>query len=66
MAVTAHYIIERAGRLELKTRLIAFKRLEGAHDGTNLGDAMLSIIKEWGILHKACHRVCTSSERHLG
>ena len=33
MAVTAHHMIDCDGRLELMARLIAFKRIERAHDG---------------------------------
>lgn len=52
MAVTAHYVTEKNGRLELRSRLIGFRRVNGVHDGDNLGDIFYGIIKEWGILHK--------------
>lgn len=55
MAVTAHYIaesMEQRGQLELRGRLIAFRHVKGKHDGSNLGDTFVEILKEWGIERK--------------
>lgn len=38
--------------MELKSELIGFRKLEGAHSGVNLGKVYVQILREAGILHK--------------
>jgi hypothetical protein len=54
MAVTAHYIIEVAGRLELRARLVAFRQIDGEHSGLNMAHNMARILFELKVLHKVC------------
>lgn len=52
-AVTAHWIEETiAGKWELKSALIGFTRLNNAHNGVRLGQALYKIVKRVGIEHK--------------
>lgn len=53
MAVTAHFMARNEhGRLELRSHLIAFQFVEGAHSGVNLGQHFVKIVEESGFLHK--------------
>ena len=53
MALTAHFCARNeAGRLEIAERLLAFRLVEGSHDGENLGQMMYDIVKETGAIHK--------------
>ncbi|CDO72222.1 hypothetical protein BN946_scf184970.g74 [Trametes cinnabarina] len=53
MAVTAHYIIRAEGQhLVLKAHLIAFKHIEGHHDGASLARAFFTILEEEGVTWK--------------
>jgi hypothetical protein len=58
-AVTAHWIEESTpAKWELKNALIGFTRLNSAHNGERLGQALLKIIKRVGIEYKVsviCH-----------
>ena len=52
-AVTAHWIDEPTpGTWELKSAIIGFTRLNNAHNGERLGQALFKIIKRVGIEHK--------------
>lgn len=52
-AVTAHWIEELTpGKWELKNALIGFTRLNNAHNGERLGQALFKIVKRVGIEHK--------------
>jgi len=47
LAMTAHWCRrDPAGRLEIANRLLAFRLVEGAHDGENIGQIMYNIIKD--------------------
>lgn len=49
MAITAHYMIEASdGSLRLRSTLIAFRRLQGSHDGENLAKVFMQVLKEVG------------------
>ncbi|OJT08400.1 hypothetical protein TRAPUB_688 [Trametes pubescens] len=53
MAVTAHYIVRIEGKhLTLKARLIAFKHIEGRHDGVSLAHAFFGVLEEEGVAPK--------------
>ena len=53
--VTAHWIDEPIpGKWELKGALIGFTRLNSAHNGKHLGQALFKIVKRVGILHNVC------------
>ncbi len=57
MAVTAHYIVRIEGKhLTLKARLIAFKHIEGRHDGVSLAHAFFGVLEEEGVAPKVCGR----------
>jgi hypothetical protein len=52
-SVTAHWIKEpMPGKWELKSALIGFTRLNNAHNGHRLGQALFKVIKRVGIEHK--------------
>jgi len=52
-AVTAHWVQEpMLGKWELKSALIGFTRLNNAHNGERLGQALFKIVKRLGIEHK--------------
>ena len=52
-AVTAHWIEEPTpAKWELKSALIGFTRLNNAHNGERLGQALFKIIKRVGIEDK--------------
>ncbi len=63
MAVTAHYFVRdpEHRRLTLKTRLLAFRHLEGHHKGSNLAEAFFKTLQEEGIEKKVSYsdRLCT-------
>jgi hypothetical protein len=53
MAVTVHFSARDInGHLEIRNRLLAFRVIEGRHDGKNLGRILFEIIKEARILGK--------------
>lgn len=54
MAVMAHYIIEVGELLELRARLVAFRKIEGEHSGLNMAHNMARILSELKILPKVC------------
>jgi len=59
LAMTAHWCRrDPAGRLEIANRLLAFRLVEGAHDGENIGQIMYNIIKD-----VKAHRKVPHSER---
>jgi hypothetical protein len=55
-AVTAHWIKligePTPGTWELKSALIGFTRLNNAHNGVQLGQALFKIVRQVGIEHK--------------
>lgn len=52
-AVTAHWIEEpTSAKWELKSALIGFTRLNNAHNGERLGQALFKVIERVGIGHK--------------
>ena len=53
LAVTAHHATKNLqGQLELKTHLVAFRRMEGPHDGDNIGGTFFRVLKETQLLGK--------------
>ncbi|KAF5332789.1 hypothetical protein D9611_005171 [Ephemerocybe angulata] len=53
MAITAHYLVmSPAGNLELKSRLVAFRHIEGSHTGENIGKVFVRVLEEIRCLHK--------------
>lgn len=58
MAVTVHFSTKDAdGRLITANRLLAFRIVEGRHDGKHLSTIIVAIFREAGILHKVRIRV---------
>ena len=56
-AVTGHWIEETAPtQWELKSALLGFSRVNNAHNGERLGQALFKIIKRAGISHKVRSR----------
>jgi hypothetical protein len=54
LALTAHFIAkDSSGRLVMQNRLLAFRVIDGKHDGKNLGTIIFEIIKQAGILGQA-------------
>ncbi|KAF5358783.1 hypothetical protein D9758_008530 [Tetrapyrgos nigripes] len=52
MAVTAHYMIQKDGHLVMKSRLVAFRHVEGSHDGLNMATYFFTVLKELGITNR--------------
>jgi hypothetical protein len=53
MALTAHYMVrDGKGRLALRNRLLAFRVIEGRHDGKHLARIIFEILKEAHLLGK--------------
>ncbi|KAI0273134.1 hypothetical protein BGY98DRAFT_936386 [Russula aff. rugulosa BPL654] len=51
-------------KMELKSALIAFTRLNNAHNGERLGQALFKIIKQVGIEHKVGHVTCDNASNN--
>jgi hypothetical protein len=57
-AVTAHWIKSSTPTTwELSSALIGFTRLNNAHIGARLGQALFKVIKRAGIEHKVCRDI---------
>ncbi|KAI1783161.1 hypothetical protein LXA43DRAFT_1067898 [Ganoderma leucocontextum] len=53
MAVTIHFCAKNAAqKLELRSRLRAFRYVPGRHTGANMAAQFITILEELGILHK--------------
>jgi hypothetical protein len=53
LSLTAHFCSrDENGHLVVVNRLLAFRIVEGKHDGKNIVKLMFSIIKDAKILHK--------------
>jgi hypothetical protein len=52
MAVTAHYILRVDGHLEIRSRLIAFRKISGDHSGHNMAQYMAKILHELHVIEK--------------
>jgi hypothetical protein len=53
MAVTTHFCTrDENGRLDIAARLLAFRVIEGSHDGEYIGDVLFEIMDDAGIIHK--------------
>jgi hypothetical protein len=52
LALTAHFIARENGRLVLRNRLLAFRIVEGSHNGENLARIVFAILKDAGLLGK--------------
>ncbi|KAF5358776.1 hypothetical protein D9758_008518 [Tetrapyrgos nigripes] len=52
MAITAHYIIREHGHLILKSCLIAFRHVQGSHDGESMATHFLGVLDEYGIANR--------------
>lgn len=53
MAVTAHYMIKSSsGKHLLRSRLVAFRHIQGSHTGVNIGKTFVRILKEVNCTHK--------------
>lgn len=54
LGLTAHFCIrDENGNLVIVNRLLAFRIVEGKHDGKNIARIIFSILKDAQILHKA-------------
>ena len=49
MAVTAHWMADKSGHLELQSALIAFHRVWGRHTAKNLANIMLRVLDRAGV-----------------
>lgn len=52
LAITTHFIARKNGSLVLCNKLLAFRIIEGTHDGENLARIVFAILKEAGLLGK--------------
>jgi len=52
MAVTAHYLMTREGRLILRNRLVAFRHIKGSHTGDHLADIFFRVLQELKVLDR--------------
>ncbi|KAF5351590.1 hypothetical protein D9758_007266 [Tetrapyrgos nigripes] len=52
MAITAHYMIYEHRHLVMRSQLIAFRYVDGSHDGPNMAKAFFQILKEYSIEHR--------------
>jgi hypothetical protein len=67
-AVTAHWVDEPTPtKWELKSALISFTRLNNAHSGERLGQALFKVVKRMGIEHKVSqyNDIGVSAQRSL-
>jgi hypothetical protein len=65
LAITAHFIARKNGSLVLCNKLLAFRIIEGAHDGENLARIIFAILKEAHLLGKVCFAYYTILRMHL-
>ena len=49
MAVTAHWMAEENGHLELRSALVAFHRVWGKHTAKKLASIMLAVVDRAGV-----------------
>ena len=54
LALTAHFVVRENGRLVLQNKLLAFRIVEGSHNGENLARIIFAILKDAGLLGKVC------------
>jgi hypothetical protein len=53
LAVTAHFCVrDENGHLVVVNRLLAFRVVEGKHDGKNIAKIVYSILKDAKLLHR--------------
>jgi hypothetical protein len=52
MAVTAHFVKEKAEIRTLEARLIAFQHMPGSHDGQTLGQTFVDILERFNLTKK--------------
>jgi hypothetical protein len=52
MAVTAHWLAEKNGHLELRSALVAFHRVWGKHTAKNLANILLLVLDRAGVTIK--------------
>lgn len=56
MAITVHYSARDAkGCLKIRNHCLAFRFVEGKHDGKNLAKIFFEVLKDAGILGKVRH-----------
>ncbi|KAG8821310.1 hypothetical protein FRC17_009861 [Serendipita sp. 399] len=46
MAITAHFIVRNHNCLEMRARLVAFRKIEGEHSGANMARHMAQVLHE--------------------
>lgn len=64
-AVTCHWIEESIPtQWEIKSSLLGFIRLNNAHNGKRLGQALFKVIKRVGIEHKTGHITCDNASNN--
>ena len=55
MAVTLHFCAkDQQRRLVIRSRLGAFRHVQGSHDGPTLASHFIEILEELGLSHKVC------------
>jgi hypothetical protein len=52
MAITASYLVLVDGRLELRSRLVAFKYAPGSHTGKRMGELFVNVLRKLEIAHR--------------
>ena len=69
LAMTAHFCrrLHGPGSLEIAHRLLAFRVVQGSHDGENVGQIMYDIVKEAGAHQKVVsyHSISSISANYL-
>lgn len=59
MAMTSHYCArDQQGNLYIANRLLAFRVVEGSHDGETIGQLMFDIVKDAGVIHSVSYFHC--------
>ena len=52
MAVTAHYLLTKEGRLSLCNQLVVFHHIQGSHTGDHLAEIFLRVLQELSVLDR--------------
>jgi hypothetical protein len=64
LGVTAHWIEVTDGKWKMRSAVIGFKALSGAHTGENLGRYTVGLLDRVGIMDKEMSKVCACVTTH--